>query len=45
MIFFSVSNRSFDEYAAEAFKQVSRLKYGRPKELLSIEILRRMGID
>ena len=32
-----------DEQAAEAFKQLSRLKYGRPKEFVSKEILRRIG--
>jgi hypothetical protein len=32
-----------DEQAAEAFKQLSRLKYGRPKEFVNREILRRIG--
>ena len=32
-----------DEQAAEAFKQLSRLKYGRPKEFVNKEILRRIG--
>lgn len=32
-----------DDQAAEAFKQLSRLKYGRPKEFVSKEILRRIG--
>ncbi len=33
-----------DEQAAEAFKQLSRLKYGRPKDFVSREILRRIGV-
>ncbi len=32
-----------DDQAAEAFKQLSRLKYGRPKEFVNREILRRIG--
>ncbi|MEQ1849712.1 MAG: type IV secretion system DNA-binding domain-containing protein [Candidatus Peribacteraceae bacterium] len=32
-----------DAQAAEAFKQLSRLKYGRDKEFVSREILRRIG--
>lgn len=32
-----------DLQAAEAFKQLSRLKYGRPKEMVNKEILRRIG--
>lgn len=32
-----------DDQAAEAFKQLSRLKYGRPKEFVNKEILRRIG--
>lgn len=32
-----------DEQAAEAFKQLSRLKFGRPKEFVNREILRRIG--
>ena len=32
-----------DLQAAEAFKQLSRLKYGRPKDFVSREILRRIG--
>jgi len=32
-----------DEQAAEAFKQLSRLKYGRPKDFVNREILRRIG--
>jgi hypothetical protein len=32
-----------DMQAAEAFKQLSRLKYGRPKDFVSKEILRRIG--
>lgn len=32
-----------DDQAAEAFKQLSRLKYGRPKEFVDREILRRIG--
>jgi hypothetical protein len=32
-----------DTQAAEAFKQLSRLKYGRPKEFVNKEILRRIG--
>ncbi len=32
-----------DEQAAEAYKQLSRLKYGRPKEFVNREILRRIG--
>lgn len=34
-----------DSQAAEAFKQLSRLKYGRPKDFVSREILRRLGIS
>jgi hypothetical protein len=33
-----------DVQAAEAFKQLSRLKYGRPKDFVSREILRRIGV-
>lgn len=33
-----------DQQAAEAFKQLSRLTYGRPKEFVSREILRRIGV-
>lgn len=33
-----------DEQAAEAFKQLSRLKYGRARDFVSREILRRIGI-
>jgi len=33
-----------DDQAAEAFKQLSRLKYGRPKEFVNREILRRIGV-
>ena len=33
-----------DEQAGEAFKQLSRLKYGRPKDFVSREILRRIGV-
>lgn len=32
-----------DDQAAEAFKQLSRLKYGRPKDFVNREILRRIG--
>ena len=32
-----------DLQAAEAFKQLSRLKYGRPKDFVNREILRRIG--
>lgn len=32
-----------DKQAAEAFKQLSRLKYGRPRDFVSREILRRIG--
>ena len=32
-----------DLQAAEAFKQLSRLKYGRPRDFVSKEILRRIG--
>lgn len=32
-----------DVQAAEAFKQLSRLKYGRPRDFVSREILRRIG--
>jgi hypothetical protein len=32
-----------DEQAAEAFKQLSRLKYGRQKDFVNREILRRIG--
>ena len=32
-----------DEQAAEAFKQLSRLKFGRPREFVNREILRRIG--
>mgnify|MGYP003980955925 FL=1 len=32
-----------DEQAAEAFKQLSRLTYGRQKEFVDREILRRIG--
>ncbi len=32
-----------DLQAAEAYKQLSRLKYGRPKEFVNKEILRRIG--
>jgi hypothetical protein len=32
-----------DKQAAEAFKQLSRLKYGRPKDFVNREILRRIG--
>lgn len=32
-----------DEQAAEAYKQLSRLKYGRQKDFVSREILRRIG--
>ncbi len=32
-----------DPQAAEAFKQLSRLKYGRPKDFVNREILRRIG--
>ena len=34
-----------DMQAAEAFKQLSRLKYGRPKDFVNREILRRIGIS
>lgn len=33
-----------DEEAAEAFKQLSRLKYGRQKDFVTREILRRLGM-
>lgn len=33
-----------DEQAAEAYKQLSRLKYGRPKDFVSREVLRRIGM-
>ena len=33
-----------DAQAAEAFKQLSRLKYGRPKEFVHREIVRRIGM-
>jgi hypothetical protein len=33
-----------DDQAAEAFKQLSRLKYGRPKDFVGKEILRRIGV-
>ncbi|TSC79028.1 MAG: hypothetical protein G01um101425_874 [Candidatus Peregrinibacteria bacterium Gr01-1014_25] len=33
-----------DAQAAEAFKQLSRLKYGRQKDFVSREILRRIGV-
>ncbi|MBI2524179.1 ATP-binding protein [Candidatus Peregrinibacteria bacterium] len=33
-----------DEQAAEAFKQLSRLKYGRQKDFVNREILRRIGV-
>lgn len=33
-----------DEQAGEAFKQLSRLKYGRARDFVSREILRRIGI-
>lgn len=33
-----------DDQAAEAFKQLSRLKFGRPKEFVNREILRRIGV-
>jgi hypothetical protein len=32
-----------DEQAAEAYKQLSRLKYGRPRDFVNREILRRIG--
>jgi len=32
-----------DAQAAEAFKQLSRLKYGRAKEFVDREIIRRIG--
>jgi hypothetical protein len=32
-----------DDQAAEAFKQLSRLKYGRPRDFVNREILRRIG--
>jgi hypothetical protein len=32
-----------DEQAGEAFKQLSRLKYGRPRDFVNREILRRIG--
>ena len=32
-----------DEQAAEAFKQLSRLKFGRPRDFVNREILRRIG--
>ncbi|MBI2638674.1 type IV secretion system DNA-binding domain-containing protein [Candidatus Peregrinibacteria bacterium] len=34
-----------DKNLAEALKQLSRLKYGRPKEYVSREIIRRIGAD
>ncbi len=34
-----------DAQAAEAFKQLSRLKYGRPKDFVNREILRRIGVS
>lgn len=33
-----------DDQAGEAFKQLSRLKYGRPREFVDREILRRIGM-
>jgi hypothetical protein len=36
---------SGDKNLGEALKQLSRLKYGRPREYVSREILRRMGSD
>ncbi len=33
-----------DDQAAEAYKQLSRLKYGRPKDFVSREVLRRIGM-
>ncbi len=33
-----------DEQAGEAYKQLSRLKHGRPKEFVNREILRRIGV-
>ena len=33
-----------DEQAAEAFKQLSRLKFGRARDFVSREILRRIGM-
>jgi hypothetical protein len=33
-----------DVQAAEAYKQLSRLKYGRPRDFVSREILRRIGV-
>lgn len=33
-----------DKEAAEAYKQLSRLKYGRDKEFVDREVLRRMGV-
>lgn len=34
-----------DDQAAEAYKQLSRLKYGRPKDFVNREILRRIGAN
>jgi len=34
-----------DQEAAEAFKQLSRLKYGREKEFVEREIFRRLGVN
>ena len=34
-----------DKNLGEALKQLSRLKYGRPREYVSREIIRRIGAD
>jgi len=34
-----------DKEAAEAFKQLSRLKYGRDRDFVEKEIIRRIGAD